>query len=136
MAYICGLIPKYTNIMGECLNLSLYAEYKYTNTTYSSSECKLDVSSLTGVYYITLVSHGWNLVFSNLKAKQADKAEITRHTYWNNAKWSQWASNRITYGTTTPTGDANDGDLYILLDGNNSKQGEYLYMNNTWVQIE
>lgn len=45
-------------------------------------------------------------------------------------------SNQITYGTTAPTGDANDGDLYILLDGNNSKQGEYLYMNNAWVQIE
>ena len=55
---------------------SLYAEYKYTNTTYSSSECKLDVSSLTGVYYITLVSHGWNLVLSNLKAKQADMDQI------------------------------------------------------------
>jgi hypothetical protein len=44
--------------------------------------------------------------------------------------------NQITYGTTTPTADANDGDLYILLDSNNSKQGEYLYMNNAWVQIE
>lgn len=43
---------------------------------------------------------------------------------------------RISYGTTIPTADANDGDLYILLDGNNSKQGEYLYMNNAWVQIE
>lgn len=47
-----------------------------------------------------------------------------------------YGSNQITYGTTTPTGDANDGDLYILLDGNNDKQGEYLYMNNAWVQIE
>lgn len=131
-----GLSQSIPTSWANASTFSLYAEYKYTNTTYSSSECKLDVSSLTGVYYITLVSHGWNLVFSNLKAKQADKAEITRHTYWNNAKWSQWASNRITYGTTTPTGDANDGDLYILLDGNNSKQGEYLYMNNAWVQIE
>jgi hypothetical protein len=40
------------------------------------------------------------------------------------------------YGIVAPTADANDGDLYILLDGNNSKQGEYLYMNNAWVQIE
>lgn len=135
--HICvGLSQSLPTSWANASTFSLYAEYKYTNTTYSSSECKLDVSSLTGVYYITLVSHGWNLLFSNLKTKQADKAEITRHTYWNNAKWSQWASNRITYGTTTPTGDANDGDLYILLDSNNSKQGEYLYMNNAWVQIE
>lgn len=43
---------------------------------------------------------------------------------------------RTSYGIVAPTADANDGDLYILLDSNNSKQGEYLYMNNAWVQIE
>lgn len=66
---------------------------------------------------------------------------LPNRIYYNNTLYadnagSDGTSNQITYGTTTPTGDANDGDLYILLDGNNSKQGEYLYMNNAWVQIE
>lgn len=51
-------------------------------------------------------------------------------------EWQKVRKNSVTYGTTAPAGDAIDGDLYILLDSNNSKQGEYLYMNNAWVQIE
>lgn len=39
------------------------------------------------------------------------------------------------YGTTVPTARGNDGDTYILLDGNNKKRGEYLYKTNAWVLI-
>lgn len=42
----------------------------------------------------------------------------------------------ITYGTTAPTGDALDGDMYIMLDANNAKVGTYLYISSAWVQIE
>lgn len=106
----------------------------YTNNAVWEGE--LDLSSVNVDTYLYITAHGWDATVNYLEVVIPSSAEITRHTYWNNAKWSQWASNRITYGTTTPTGDANDGDLYILLDSNNSKQGEYLYMNNAWAQIE
>ena len=106
----------------------------YTNNAVWEGE--LDLSSVNVDTYLYITAHGWDATVNYLEVVIPSSAETTRHTYWNNAKWSQWASNRITYGTTTPTGDANDGDLYILLDSNNSKQGEYLYMNNAWVQIE
>jgi hypothetical protein len=99
-------------------------------------EGELDLSSVNVDTYLYVTAHGWDATVNYLEVVIPSSAEVTRHTYWNNAKWAQWASNRITYGTTIPTGDANDGDLYILLDSNNSKQGEYLYMNNAWVQIE
>lgn len=62
---------------------------------------------------------------------------IPNRIYYNNTLYAEKKpSNQITYGTTTPTGDANDGDLYILLDNNNEKQGEYLFIGSAWVQIE
>ena len=42
----------------------------------------------------------------------------------------------ITYGYTNPTGSASDGALYILLNQNNTKRGEYLYITNVWVLID
>lgn len=43
---------------------------------------------------------------------------------------------RVSYGTAAPTGSGKNGDLFILLDNNNNKIGEYLYINNAWAQIE
>ena len=44
--------------------------------------------------------------------------------------------NHISYGTSAPSSPGINGDLFILLDGNNQKTGMYLYINNAWVQIE
>lgn len=43
---------------------------------------------------------------------------------------------RVSYGTAAPTGSGNNGDLFILLDSNNNKIGEYLFITNAWAQIE
>lgn len=43
---------------------------------------------------------------------------------------------RISYGTAAPTGSGKNGDLFILLDNNNNKIGEYLFITNAWAQIE
>lgn len=109
--------------------------HKYTNTTYTQAECTLDVSNYTGVVYIGFMAHGWNATFQNL----GYDVEIKTNPIikYKDVKYAQ-ISNAILYGTSAPivSGDEIDGDLYILLDSNNSKQGEYLYMNNSWVQIE
>ena len=120
-------------------NAITYNNHKYTNTTYSANECKIDTSNITGVVYIVVDAHGWNATFGNWKTKSPSSSEIIRHIFWNNAEWAKLpVSNTITYGTTTPTsaGTEIDGDLYILLDGNNEKIGEYLFISNAWVQIE
>lgn len=44
--------------------------------------------------------------------------------------------NAITYGYAEPTGSANDGDTYFLLNNQNKKKGSYLYMTNAWALIE
>ena len=125
-----------TNVVLDGYNVSDWLAFKNFETINSVWEDELDLSNVTVDTYLYIIAHGWDATVNKLEMVTTDSSEATYHTYWNNAKWSQWASNRTTYGTTTPTGDANDGDLYILLDGNNSKQGEYLYMNNAWVQIE
>jgi hypothetical protein len=127
--YQTGVILPYTNITDWLAKTDFY-------TNNAVWEGELDLSSVNVDTYLYVTAHGWDATVNYLEVVIPSSAEVTRHTYWNNAKWAQWASNRITYGTTIPTGDANDGDLYILLDSNNSKQGEYLYMNNAWVQIE
>lgn len=42
----------------------------------------------------------------------------------------------ITYGYANPTSSASDGALYILLNQDNTKRGEYLYITNQWVLID
>ncbi len=44
--------------------------------------------------------------------------------------------NHISYGTSAPSGSATNGDLFILVDGQYHKTGMYLYVSNSWVQIE
>ena len=40
-------------------------DFAYSNTNYGTQE--IDVSNLTGNYYFTFVSHGWNAMISNLR---------------------------------------------------------------------
>lgn len=92
-----------------------------------------------GTFWGTLIIDDAGEQHNNYSAPTEGLSLLPNRIYYNNTLYADNAiggSNQITYGTTTPTGDANDGDLYILLDSNNSKQGEYLYMNNAWVQIE
>lgn len=42
------------------------------------------------------------------------------------------AGNKITYGTTKPTNNASNGDVYYLLDDSNKLMATYLYMQNVW----
>lgn len=44
--------------------------------------------------------------------------------------------NKIYYGTSSPQIIGNDGDLFIRLDDNSKKIGEYLYITNQWVLID
>lgn len=44
--------------------------------------------------------------------------------------------NITSYGHIAPSTSGNDGDTYILLDSNNKKTSQYLYMNNAWALIE
>lgn len=44
-------------------------------------------------------------------------------------------SGGVAYGYDAPTGGS-DGDMYILLNANNTKRGEYLYISNAWVLIQ
>ena len=46
------------------------------------------------------------------------------------------SKNHISYGTSAPSGSATNGDLFILVDGQYHKTGMYLYVSNSWLQIE
>lgn len=123
-------------VLISSMNFVVYNEYEDTDVNSTFIDEELDVSGLSGNYYLIGTAAGWNAVITNIVLVNSIDQE--RRIYWDDKNWAGGTSgaNQITYGTTTPTGDANDGDLYILLDSNNSKQGEYLYMNNAWVQIE
>lgn len=106
------------------------------STRNSVWESELDLSSVTVDTYLYVTAHGWDATVDYLKLETASAAKVTRHIYWNDAKWAQWKTNEITYGTSAPTEAGTDGDLFILLDNNNNKIGEYLFITNAWVQIE
>lgn len=93
--------------------------FKYTNTTYSASECELDVSNYTGTYYVVIILHGWNAVVSDLKGTTIVE-NVTRHTYWNNAKWAQWNQvkelTQAEYNALLTT-EKQNGNLYLTHDG-------------------
>ncbi|MBO7696760.1 MAG: hypothetical protein J6T10_29385 [Methanobrevibacter sp.] len=40
-------------------------EYYLRNHTYTDEDCVIDTSELTGEYYLTVISHGWNLVIND-----------------------------------------------------------------------
>lgn len=127
--YQTGVILPYYSINDWLVKSDYY-------TRNSVWESELDLSGVTVDTYLYITAHGWDATVDYLQLETPSTAKVTRHTYWNDAKWAQWKSNEITYGTTAPTEAGTDGDLFILLDNNNNKIGEYLFITNAWVQIE
>ena len=127
--YQTGVILPYYSINDWLVKSDYY-------TRNSVWESELDLSGVTVDTYLYITAHGWDATVDYLKLETPSAAKVTRHIYWNDAKWAQWKTNEITYGTTAPTEAGTDGDLFILLDNNNNKIGEYLFITNAWVQIE
>ena len=127
--YQTGVILPYYSINDWLVKSDFY-------TRNSVWESELDLSGVTVDTYLYITAHGWDATVDYLKLETPSAAKVTRHIYWNDAKWAQWKSNEITYGTAAPTEAGSDGDLFILLDNNNDKIGEYLFITNAWVQIE
>lgn len=117
-------------------NTSDWLAFKDFNTRNDVWEDYLDLTNISVDTYLYIIGHGWDATVDYLKLETPSAAKVTRHTYWNDAKWAQWKTNETTYGTTAPTEAGTDGDLFILLDNNNNKIGEYLFITNAWVQIE
>ena len=66
--YTIGLmsaIPSGYYYANDTTNYIIKKQYDTTNSSYTQEE--LDVSNLTGEYYIAMVAHGWNATLQNIK---------------------------------------------------------------------
>lgn len=133
--YTVGLMSAIPNTWWYANNTTDYVVKKThdtVETTYTDQQ--LDVSNLTGEYYIAVVAHGWNATLSNIRLVTVNS--LPNDIYYKGTQFSELSVYpHITYGTAEPTNPGLDGDLYILLNSNNKKQAEYLYMGNQWVLI-
>ena len=133
--YTVGLMSAIPNTWWYSNNTTDYVVKKThdtAETTYTNQE--LDVSGLTGEYYIAVVAHGWNATLSNIRLVTVNS--LPNDIYYKGTQFSELSVYpHITYGTTEPTNPGLDGDLYILLDNNNRKKAEYLYIGNQWTLI-
>lgn len=82
------------------MGYTLYNEYdnEYTNSTLNDEY--LDVSQLTGEYYLTISGVGWNIVFTDI-GTLSSSPEYENMIYWNNKCFSN-ASNDLKYWKETP----------------------------------
>ena len=82
------------------MGYTLYNEYdnEYTNSTLNDEY--LDVSQLTGEYYLTISGVGWNIVFTDI-GTLSSSPEYENMIYWNNKCFSN-ASNGLKYWQETP----------------------------------
>ena len=82
------------------MGYTLYNEYdnEYTNSTLNDEY--LDVSQLTGEYYLTISGVGWNIVFTDI-GTLSSSPEYKNMIYWNNKCFSN-ASNGLKYWQETP----------------------------------
>ena len=131
--YTVGLMTEIPNdYYYAYTTMAVKKSYDTNNVEYTDEE--LDVSNLTGEYYIAVVAHAWNATLSNIRLVTVNS--LPNDIYYKGTQFSELSVYpHITYGTTEPTNPGLDGDLYILLNSNNKKQSEYLYMGNQWVLI-
>lgn len=130
----------------------LYRKEDYENSIIED-ELILDGTTQTYLYFI---GRGWNCEITKLEAvevgtvmelSELDDVNITNPSdgqtivfngtsgKWENQTPSCGGGSTITYGTSEPSGSANDGDVYYLLK-DDKLQATFLYKVNQWILIE
>lgn len=67
---LVGIVSSWTGItyLVDAASLLLASKkFDYTNTVYTSTDCYLDVSSITGDVYIGIDAHGWNATLEEIR---------------------------------------------------------------------
>lgn len=70
--YTVGLMPSVPNDWYYAGDSRYVVKKSYTNQNISYTDETLDVSSLTGEYYIIVVAHGWNATLDNIRLISED----------------------------------------------------------------
>lgn len=130
----------------------LYRKEDYENSIIED-ELILDGTTQTYLYFI---GRGWNCEITKLEVvevgtvmelSELDDVNITNPSdgqtivfngtsgKWENQTPSGGGGSTITYGTSEPSGSANDGDVYYLLK-DDKLQATFLYKVNQWILIE
>lgn len=90
----------------------------YTNNAVWEDE--LDLSDVAVDTYLYITAHGWDATVNYLEVVIPTGEEAIRHTYWNNAKWSQWNPvkelTQAEYNALSAT-DKSNGSIYMTHDG-------------------
>lgn len=67
---LVGIVSSWTGItylVDAASSLLASKKFDYTNTVYTSTDCYLDVSSITGDVYIGIDAHGWNATLEEIR---------------------------------------------------------------------
>lgn len=123
------LATGYVGVINAVVNPFPTSEGQQTNGYYSPYVYIQDSPPFTKIYYNTHeFTHKVTANPIGAATETLEKIEVDGVIYETGG--------RVSYGTAAPTGSGNNGDLFILLDSNNNKIGEYLYITNAWAQIE
>ena len=124
---------------GTNISIDANNEISAVDTTYSAGT-NISISANNEISAVdTTYSAGTNI---SIDANNEISATDTTYTAGDNISISNQnvisatRGNIISYGTTAPSEDGEDGDLYIMLDNNNKKIAEYLFMEDAWIQID